>query len=154
MVRENAQPDTFRELLLRHSVQRGERPALREKRRGIWHTTTWRELADEAAALVAALSARGLRRGAHVAFVGDNRPRLYAAICAGHWLGAIAVPLYQEATAEELMAPIQSAEITHVFAESQEQVDKLLGILPRCPTLRCVIYDKDRGMRHYKQQIG
>ena len=151
MAIEKAETDTFPKLLLHHSRQRGERPALREKKRGIWRTVTWRELADEAAALAAALSARGVQRGAHVAFVGDNRPRLYTAMCAAHWLGAVAVPFYQDATADEMVSPVQSAEITHVFAENQEQVDKLLEILPRCPTVRCIVYDKDRGMRHYKQ---
>ena len=83
--------------------------------------------------------------------MGDNRPRLYAAMCAAHWLGAVAVPFYQDATADEMASPVQSAEITHVFAENQEQVDKLLEILPRCPTVRSIVYDKDRGMRHYKR---
>ena len=151
MAIEKAEADTFPKLLLHHSRQRGERPALREKKRGIWRTVTWRELADEAAALAAALSARGLQRGAHVAFVGDNRPRLYTAMCAAHWLGAIAVPFYQDATADEMASPVQSAEISHIFAENQEQVDKLLEILPRCPTVRCIVYDKDRGMRHYNR---
>ncbi len=151
MAIEKAEADTFPKLLLFHSKQRGERPALREKKRGIWRTVTWRELADEAAALAAALSARGLQRGAHVAFVGDNRPRLYTAMCAAHWLGAVAVPFYQDATSDELVSPVQSAGITHIFAENQEQVDKLLEILPRCPTVRCIVYDKDRGMRHYNQ---
>ena len=149
MAIEKAEADTFPKLLLHHSRQRGERPALREKKRGIWRTVTWRELADEAAALAAALSARGLQRGGHVAFLGDNRPRLYTAMCAAHWLGAVAVPFYQDATSDELVSPVQSAGITHIFAENQEQVDKLLEILPRCPTVRCIVYDKDRGMRHY-----
>lgn len=151
MAIEKTGADTFPKLLLFHSKQRGERPALREKKRGIWRTVTWRELADEAAALAAALSARGLQRGAHVAFVGDNRPRLYTAMCAAHWLGAVAVPFYQDATSDELVSPVQSAGITHIFAENQEQVDKLLDILPQCPTVRCIVYDKDRGMRHYNQ---
>jgi long-chain acyl-CoA synthetase len=151
MAIEKAETGTFPRLLLHHSKQRGERPALREKKRGIWRTVTWRELADEASALAAALSAQGLQRGAHVAFLGENRPRLYTAMCAAHLLGAIAVPLYQDATADELVSPIERAEVTHVFAENQEQVDKLLEILPRCPTLRCIIYDKDQGMRHYSR---
>ena len=151
MAIEEAEIDSFPKLLLHHSKQRGERPALREKKRGIWRTMTWRELADEAAALAAALSAHGVKRGAHVAFVGDNRPRLYTAMCAAHWLGAVAVPFYQDATADEMVSPVQSAEITHIFAENQEQVDKLLEILPRCPTVRSIVYDKDRGMRHYNR---
>ena len=147
----NLNLDTFPKLLLHHARERGERPAIREKRRGIWRTMTWRELAKEAAALAVAASARGAQRGAHVALLGDNRPRLYAAMCAAHALGAIVVPLYQDATADEIASSIQNANVTHVFAENQEQVDKLLEILPRCPSVRCIVYDKDRGMRHYKQ---
>lgn len=143
--------DTFPALLLQHASERGDRPAYREKSRGIWRTVTWRDLADEAQVLAAALSARGLQRGSHVAFLGDNRPRLYAAMCGAHWLGAIGVPLYPDASAEELVAPLASAGVTHVFAENQEQVDKLLAILPRCPGIRCIVFDKDRGMRHYAQ---
>jgi len=101
--------------------------------------------------MAVAASARGLQRGAHVALLGDNRPRLYAAMSAAQCLGAIVVPLYQDATAGEIASSIQRANVTHVFAENQEQVDKLLEILPRCPTLQCIVYDKDRGMRHYKQ---
>lgn len=144
--------DTFPELLRHHARKRGGRPAIREKRRGIWHTLTWRDLADEAESLAAALSARGVQRGAHVALLGDNRPRLYTAMCAAHWLGAVVVPLYQDSAAAELAVPLQRAEVTHVFAENQEQVDKLLDILPSCPTVRCIVYDKDRGMRHYQQR--
>jgi long-chain acyl-CoA synthetase len=131
----NLDLDTFPKLLVHHSSERGERPAIREKSRGIWRTVTWRELAEEAAALAAAASARGMQRGAHVALLGDNRPRLYAAMCAAQWLGAIVVPLYQDATADEIASSIESAKVTHVFAENQEQVDKLLEILPRCPRL-------------------
>jgi long-chain acyl-CoA synthetase len=148
---EKGQPDTFTKFLLKNANERGDRPAIREKSRGIWRTLTWRELADEAKALAAALSDKGLRRGAHVAFLGGNRPRLYAGMCATHWLGGVVTPLFSEATAAEIAPLIQSAEVTHVFAEDQEQVDKLLEIQPRCPSLRYIIFDKDRGMRHYKQ---
>jgi long-chain acyl-CoA synthetase len=143
--------DTLPKLLIHNSLQRGDLPALREKSRGIWRTMTWRALSEEVRGLAAGLSARGLKRGAHVALIGDNRPRLYAMMCAAQWLGAVAMPLYQEAAADEIAGPIQSGNVTHVFAENQEQVDKVLAVLPRCPSIQCVIYDKDRGMRHYRQ---
>ncbi|MGH8667727.1 MAG: AMP-dependent synthetase/ligase [Burkholderiales bacterium] len=143
--------DTFPKLLMHHARERGERPAIREKDLGIWQTWTWREFADEVRALACALAAEGLRRGEHVALVSDNRPRLYAALCAVQCLGGVPVPLYQDAVAEEMIFPIQNAEIGLAFAEDQEQVDKLLEILPRCPTLRRIYYDDPRGLRHYKQ---
>jgi long-chain acyl-CoA synthetase len=47
--------------------------------------------------------------------------------------------------------PMQNAEIAYAVAEDQEQVDKLLEILPQCPTLKHIYYDDPRGMRHYQQ---
>src|SRR3546814_6094041 len=121
-------------LLLRHAEERGGHAAIREKNRGIWRTMTWRDLADEAQALAAALSARGLQRGAHVALLGDNRPRLFSGICAAHWLGATAVPLYPDARADEIAPVLQQAAVTHVFAENLEQVRKPLANLDRKST--------------------
>lgn len=151
MAIQEAVADTFPKLLLLHAQQRAQKPAIREKSRGIWRTLTWQQLSNDAAAIAFALSARGLKRGGYAALLGDNRPRLYTAMSAIHSLGAVAVPLFQDASAEELVAPIQSAKVTHVFAENQEQVDKILKILPQCPSISCIVYDKDRGMRHYRQ---
>jgi long-chain acyl-CoA synthetase len=141
--------DTFPKLLMRHAEERGARPAIREKDLGIWQTWTWRQFADEVRTLAAALAAEGFRRGQHVALVGDNRPRIYAGICAAQCLGGIPVPLYQDAVAGEMVFPIQNAEIAWALAEDQEQVDKLLEILPQCPSLRRIYYDDPRGLRHY-----
>jgi long-chain acyl-CoA synthetase len=143
--------DTFPKYLLQHAQRRGAQPAVREKSRGIWHTVTWQHLLDEVLALAAALQARGLHRGARVALLSENRPRLQAAMCAVQWLGGVVVPLFQDSTASELAPLIQRAEVTHAFAENQEQVDKLLELMPACPTLGCVVVDNERGMRHYEQ---
>jgi len=143
--------DTFPKLLLHHARVRGELPAIREKDLGIWQTWTWKQFADEVRALACGLASQGLKRGDHFALVGDNRPRVYAAMCAAQCLGAIPVPLYQDAAAAEMAFPLQNAEITHALAEDQEQVDKLLEILPQCPALKHVYYDDPRGMRHYGQ---
>jgi long-chain acyl-CoA synthetase len=143
--------DTFPKLLMYHARVRGARPAIREKDLGIWQTWTWQQYADEVRALACALAEQGFKRGDHLALVGDNRPRLYAAVCAAQCLGGVPVPLYQDAVATEMAFPIQNAEIAYVFAEDQEQVDKLLEILPQCPSLKRIYYDEPRGMRHYTQ---
>src|SRR5258706_6116002 len=143
--------DTFPKLLLQHAKVRPERPAIREKDLGIWQTWTWGRFAEEARALACGLAVQGLKRGEHMALVGDNRPRLYATMCAVQCLGGVPVPLYQDAVAAEMAFPIQNAAITHAWAEDQEQVDKLLEILPQCPTLAHIYSDEPRGMRHYAQ---
>src|SRR3954469_10513095 len=141
--------DTFPKLLMQHARVRGERPAIREKDLGIWQTWSWKQFADEVRALACGLAAKGLKRGDHLAIIGANRPRIYAAMAAAQCLGAIPVPLYQDAPAAEMAFPIQNAEISHAIVEDQEQVDKLLEILPSCPSLRHIYYDDPRGLRHY-----
>ena len=143
--------DTFPKLLMRHARVRPQRPAIREKDLGIWQTWTWHAFADEVRALACGLAEHGFKRGDHLALVGDNRPRIYAAMCAAQCLGGIPVPLYQDAVAAEMAYPIQNAAITHAVAEDQEQVDKLLEILPQCPSLERIYYDDPRGLRHYQQ---
>jgi len=97
-MRDSQEPlDTFPKLLMHHARQRGERAAIREKKHGIWKTLTWMQLSEKVQAIAAALSESGLKRGGHLALLGDNRPRLYAAMCAAQWLGAVAVPLYEDA---------------------------------------------------------
>ncbi len=143
--------ETFPRCLLQHAQTRPDRPAIREKSRGIWQTLTWRQLGDEVAALAAGLAALGLQRGEHVALLGENRPRLIAATAAAQWLGAVVVPLFADTTAAEVAGPLQLADVTLVFAENQEQVDKLLVLLEQCPRIRHIVFDDDRGMRHYRQ---
>src|SRR4029079_5805526 len=143
--------DTFPKLLMHHARERGGKPAIREKDLGIWQTWTWSRFAEEVRSLACGLAAQGLKRGEHIALVGDNRPRIYAAMCAAQCLGAIPVPLYQDAVAAEMAYPIQNAQIAYAVVEDQEQVDKLLEILPQCPTLKHIYYDDPRGLRHYAQ---
>jgi long-chain acyl-CoA synthetase len=143
--------DTFPKLLMHHARVRPERPAIREKDLGIWQTWSWGRFAEEVRAIACGLAAQGFKRGDHLALVGDNRPRIYAAMCAAQCLGGIPVPLYQDAVATEMAYPIQNAAIAYAVAEDQEQVDKLLEILPQCPTLARIYFDEPRGLRHYTQ---
>ena len=143
--------DTFPKLLAHHAQVRGGLPAIREKDLGVWQTWTWGRFSEEVRALACGFAAHGLKRGEHLAIVGDNRPRLYAAMCAAQCLGAVPVPLYQDAIAEEMAFPIQNAEIAFAVAEDQEQVDKLLEILPLCHSLKRIYFDDPRGLRNYTQ---
>jgi long-chain acyl-CoA synthetase len=142
---------TFPRLMLDHARQRPGAPALREKVYGIWQTTTWAELAALVRALACGLAAAGVKRGDHVVVVGENRPRLYAAMLAAQSLGAVPVPLYQDAAAPEYLFPMRNAEVRVAIVEDQEQVDKMLELRAEHPALEHVWYDDPRGMRNYAE---
>ena len=142
---------TFPRLLLEHAARRPLATALREKEYGIWQSLTWSALAQMVKTLACGLHQAGLQRGEHVIVVGANRPRLYASMLAAQSLGAIPVPLYQDAVATEYVFPINNAEVRFAVVENQEQVDKLLEIRPDCAGLAHIYFDDPRGLRNYQQ---
>lgn len=142
---------TFPRLLLHHARVRGGRTAMREKDLGIWQSWTWRQSAGEVRRLACGLAALGFRRGMNLAVIGDNRPRLYWAFAAAQSLGGVPVPLYQDSVAEEMRYVLDNAEIEFAIVEDQEQVDKLLELMPQCPRLKHIVYDDPRGLRNYVQ---
>ena len=142
-------PQTFPRLMLEHAQARPTAPALREKQYGIWQSLSWAELATLVRELACGLAEAGLQRGQHLVVVAENRPRLYATMLAAQALGAIPVPLYQDAAATEYVFPINNAEVTMAVVEDQEQVDKMIELREACPQLRRLWYDDPRGLRNY-----
>src|SRR6218665_2796956 len=142
---------TFPRLLLEHAAQRPAAAALREKEYGIWQTLSWSGLAALVREMAHGLAQAGLRRGEHLVVVGENRPRLTAAMLAAQSLGAIPVPLYQDAVAAEFVFPVNNAEIAFAIVEDQEQVDKMLELREHCPQLAHIWFDDPRGLRNYAE---
>jgi len=144
-------PKTFPQMMWAHAQQRPAAPALREKSFGIWQTISWAELGALVRHLACGLAQAGLKRGEHLVVIGENRPRLYASMLAAQSLGAIPVPLYQDAVAAEFAFPINNADVRFAVVEDQEQVDKLLELRAQCPQLARIWYDDPRGLRHYDE---
>ncbi len=141
--------DTFPKLLIHNAAARGARTAMRHKDLGIWQAWTWSQILDEVRTFSIGLAELGLKRGDRFAIVGSNRPRLYWAMCAGQALGAVPVPIYADSVADEMAYVLGHAEVALAVAEDQEQVDKVLSISDRVPSLRHMVYDEPRGLRDY-----
>ncbi len=142
--------DTLPKLLIHNAGAIGARAAMRHKDLGIWQAWTWAQMLEEVRAFSIGLSELGLGRGDKFAIVGSNRPRLYWAMCAGQALGAVPVPVYADAVAEEMAYVLAHAEVTLAVVEDQEQVDKLIAVSHQLPQLARVIYDEPRGLKDYE----
>src|SRR6266545_49691 len=145
-----ADPATLPRLLQRNARDLGDRPAIREKDRGIWQSWTWREYEDHVRDFALGLAALGFQRGEKLSVIGDNRPRLYWAQVAAQALGGISAPVYQDSIAKELQYVWSHAEVAVIVAEDQEQVDKVVSLKDQLPAVRRVIYDDPRGMAQYR----
>jgi long-chain acyl-CoA synthetase len=145
----DACPDTFPKLLLRNADIFSDHPAMREKYLGIWQTWTWSDVLDEVQVFALGLKKMGLKRGDAIAIVGDNRPRLYWTFLAAQSLGAVPVPVFQDAVAEEMAYVLRHAKVSFVLAENQEQVDKVLSVSGKVKTIKEIIFDEERGLKNY-----
>ena len=141
--------DTLPKLLIHNAGAIGDRPAMRHKDLGIWQAWTWAQMLEEVRAFSIGLGELGLKRGDKFTIVGSNRPRLYWAMCAGQALGAVPVPVYADAVADEMAFVLAHAEVTFAVVQDQEQVDKIVVIADRLPQLGHVVYDEPRGLKDY-----
>ncbi|MFZ9551912.1 MAG: AMP-binding protein, partial [Hylemonella sp.] len=140
---------TLVELLALNAAQRPSAIALREKDRGIWQQTTWSQWLEEVLCCAAGLEALGFGPGSGLVVLGDNRPHLYSGMLAAGALRGHAMPVYPDATPDEIRHVVEQSGATFVLAEDQEQVDKMLDLRESCPQLDHVLFDDPRGMGAY-----
>ena len=136
-------------LLARNASQYGTSPAYREKEYGIWQSWTWADTAKEVEALALGLLNLGVNEGDFIAIIGRNRPYLYWSMVAAQCVGAIPVPLYQDAVAEEMEYVLDHCGARFAIVSDQEQVDKVIEVQDRLHQFEHMIYLDPRGLRKY-----
>ncbi|MVT65556.1 AMP-binding protein [Bradyrhizobium pachyrhizi] len=144
-----AQADTFPKMLRLNAKEHGQEIALREKDFGLWREFTWNDYQTRTHDFALGMVELGLGRGDVIGIIGDNRPDWVAAEIAAHAIGAMSLGLYRDVLDEEAAYLLTYGEAKLVFAEDEEQVDKLLGLADRVPRLKHIVYSDPRGMRKY-----
>jgi len=140
-------------LLARNASEFGDKAAYREKEFGIWQSWTWLEAVDQVEALALGLLSLGAEKGDHVAIAGRNRPYLYWAMLAAQSIGAVPVPIYQDAVGDEIAYVLDHCNARFIVAGDQEQVDKILDIRDSLKNLQTIIYLDPRGLRKYDHSM-
>jgi len=136
-------------LLHRNATQYGNHPAYREKEFGIWQCWTWAEVAAEIRAMALGFLELGVAKGDHVAVIGRNRPAHYWSMVAAQMVGAVPVPFYQDAVAEEMAYVMEHCGAKFIVCGDQEQVDKVIEIQETVNQVQQILYTDKRGMRKY-----
>ncbi|WP_199528585.1 AMP-binding protein [Ruegeria sp. A3M17] len=136
-------------LLHRNATRFGDAPAYREKEFGIWQCWTWAETAREIRSIALGFLELGVAKGDHIAVIGRNRPAHYWSMVAAQMVGAVPVPLYQDAVAEEMAYVLDHCGAKYVVCGDQEQVDKVIEIQENLQQVKHILYTDKRGMRKY-----
>lgn len=143
------QADTYPKLLRLNAREHGSEIALREKDFGLWREFTWNDYHARVKDFTLGMVELGIARGDVIGIIGDNRPDWVAAEIAAHAIGGMSLGLYRDVLDEEAAYLVNYGEARIVFAEDEEQVDKLLTLADRVPALKHIVYSDPRGMRKY-----
>lgn len=141
--------DTLPKVLSHNARVAPQDTALREKDFGIWRSITWADYYTRVKSFALGLKALEVNRGSVVGLIGDNRPDWVIGEIAAHAVGAMSLGIYRDALDEEVAYLITYAEVAVMFAEDEEQVDKLLNLGERISTVKHIIYCDPRGMRKH-----
>jgi long-chain acyl-CoA synthetase len=137
--------------LLRWRVKEtGNKVALREKDFGCWNSYTWNQYYDFVRNTGLGLLKIGFKKEDKIAIISDNIPEaLYMAIGA-QAVGGISSAIYQTTLPDEIGGILDYLNVSIVFCNDQEQVDKVVEVRDRLPQVKKVIYEDPRGMRSYQ----
>jgi long-chain acyl-CoA synthetase len=86
-----------------------------------------------------------------VGLIVDNHPEWLFAELGAQSVGGVTVPLFTSAVAKELSGGLNRIQAVYVFAQDQEQVDKLLEMKEQLGHVRRIIYIDPTGMRTYRE---
>lgn len=136
--------DTIAKSFLQSVETRGDKPAIREKKFGIWQPTSWREWLQISRDIAFGLHASGFRPGDVASIIANAVPEwVYAdmgILCAG----GVSSGIYPTDSSVQVEYLINDSSTKVIFAEDEEQLDKILSCRSRCPTLqKIVVFDME-----------
>jgi long-chain acyl-CoA synthetase len=140
---------TLPQILRDRARENADIVAIRSKRFGVWRGWTWAEVNAAVRRHALGLAAAGIGRSDVVAIIAENREEQFVLQFAALCIGARSVCAYPDSSADEIGYMLDHSDAAIVIAEDQEQVDKVLGVLPRLPKVRGIYYIEPRGLWHY-----
>lgn len=108
---------------------------------GKWLPVTSREFGRSVVRTAHTLHAWGVRPGDRIALLSENRPEWPMTDMASLLLGAVTVPLYTTLTAEQTAFVLNDSGCRTIFLSSDQQLHKILSILPQTQIERLVVMD-------------
>ncbi|KRR20170.1 fatty-acid--CoA ligase [Bradyrhizobium lablabi] len=145
--------DTIARSFLKSVEQRGDRPAIREKKFGIWQPTSWREWLQISKDIAFGLHASGFRPGDVASIIANAVPEwVYAdmgILCAG----GVSSGIYPTDSSAQVEYLINDSSTKVIFAEDEEQLDKILACRSRCPTLQKIVVFDMEGLHGFSDPM-
>jgi long-subunit acyl-CoA synthetase (AMP-forming) len=134
------------QLLARRADEHADGVALRVKRLGYWHESTWREYARRAAATGLGLRALGVAPGETVAILAGNRPEWLFADVGTQGIGAAVAGLHPATPPSQVARLLHHVGAVALIVEDDEQLDVARAIRTEVPSLRTIVVVDTRNV--------
>ncbi|MDO9228054.1 MAG: long-chain fatty acid--CoA ligase [Syntrophales bacterium] len=145
--------DTLPKALVRMVGIEPERVAMRRKELGVWHDIHWSEYLEKVKDVALGLHALGVRKGDHVAIIGENQPEWLFSALGAMSAGATFVGIYTTNPVTECEYVVGHAGAVVYICEDEEQLDKALAFRGSTPTLRKMIVWDMEGLRDFQDPM-
>jgi long-chain acyl-CoA synthetase len=137
---------TVPERFLQAVAERGNRVAMRHKKRGLWHAITWAEYGRAAQEVACGLVSLGLEPGQAVAIIGNNRPEWLFCDMGAQLAGCLSVGVYATNPPEQCAYVLGHSQARVFFVEDEEQLDKALEVRGQLPHLERIVVMDPEGL--------
>ncbi|GLQ06397.1 AMP-dependent synthetase/ligase [Sneathiella chinensis] len=145
--------DTTAKLFWQRVQELGDKIAMREKELGIWSSITWREYGDRARAAGLGMVSLGLKRGETVSILSDNNPEWLFCDMGILGVGGVSNGVYTTDSAKQVEYLCNDSKTVLFVAENEEQLDKILEVRDRVPTLKKIIVLDMEGLRDLEDDM-
>jgi long-chain acyl-CoA synthetase len=145
--------DTIAKSFLLAVETRGDKPAIREKKFGIWQPTSWRQWLEISRDIAYGLHAIGFRPGDVASIIANAVPEWVFADIGILCAGGVSSGIYPTDSPAQVEYLVNDSRTRVVFAEDEEQLDKLLSCRARCPTLEKIIVFDMEGLSGFNDPM-
>ena len=115
---------------LRWEKERADEVFLRQPYGDTWKELTYKEAGMEARKMAAALLAKGLQKGDHIALISKNGYHWVLSDLAIMMAGLVSVPLYPSLEADQLIKILDKSDSKAIIVGKLENWDKKIGGIP------------------------
>ena len=128
----------FNQVLLNNFSRYAGSPALMFKSGGSYRTMSYGEFRDICFRVASGLMKRGLQPGDRIAIFSQNRPEWAEADTGALLAGAVNSAIYASSLPDEAAFIIQNLEASFLFVEDDIQLEKILAIRKKIPSVKSV----------------
>ena len=134
-------------------LERKDKIAMRYKHLGIWRSTTWGQYGEHVKHTGLGLASLGVARGDVVAIMAEGMPEWLYADLGTQAIGGVTNGVYTTDSAKQVQYIVSDSNTKVFIAENDEQLDKILEVRDRCPSLKKIVVIDQEGLSDFSDPM-